>query len=193
MKQTNTGLIVKARLEVPFVQIPNKVLRDTNLSLKAKGLLSILLSLPADWAIYKTQLSTFSKDGRDATIAAFNELMDNGYIIGIKRINEKGQFAGHDYVVYNEPAIPIPENPKSDNPNSDNHSLQTQTVQTQNLQTKNITNILGKAELISKLCVGMNITSKQLNDFITNNFLEYWKPELIKKYQPLIEQYKQLK
>jgi hypothetical protein len=193
MKQTNTGLIVKAKLDVPFVQIPNKVLRDGNLSLKAKGLLSLLLSLPADWAVYKTQLASFSKDGRDATIAAFDELMDVGYIIGVRRHNEKGQFSGYDYVVYNEPATPFPENPKTDKPKTDNPPLQIKTVQIQNLQTKNITNILGKAELISKICIGMNITTKQLNDFISDNFSEFWNQKLIKEYQPLIEQYKQLK
>jgi len=114
---TNRGLIVKSKETKNFAVIPNKLLRDENLSLKAKGLLCLLLSLPDDWAVYKGQLQQFSSDGRDATINAFNELVDKGYIIGIKRINEKGQFDGWDYVVYSESTVsniknPIPENPK---------------------------------------------------------------------------------
>ena len=92
MKQKNTGLIVKSKLTEKFTIIPNEILTDRNLSLKGKGLLCILLSLPNDWAVYKTQLCTFSKDGRDATIKAFDELVENNYITSVKRIDSKGRF-----------------------------------------------------------------------------------------------------
>jgi predicted GNAT superfamily acetyltransferase len=123
----NRGLIVKSKLNKDFAIIPNKLLRDTNLSLKAKGLICILLSLPDDWAVYKGQLQQFSSDGRDATINSFNELLDKGYITGVQRINSRGQFDGWDYVVYSESVLsdtenPIPENPISDNLISDNPS-----------------------------------------------------------------------
>jgi hypothetical protein len=190
MKLQNTGLIVKSKLEVPFAQIPNKVLRDPSLSLKAKGLLSILLSLPNDWSIYKTQLPSFSKDGRDATIAAFDELVKAGYIVGIRRHNSKGQFAGYDYVVYNESVTPFPENPKTDNPNTENPSLQIQTVQTNNKEIKNTNNILGKAQLQSKLCRELNLTTKQLKEHISTDFNQYYKPEILDEYKELINEYK---
>lgn len=189
MKLNNTGLIVKSKLEVPFVQIPNKVLRDPALSLKAKGLLSILLSLPNDWCIYKTQLPSFSKDGRDATIAAFDELVKAGYIVGVRRHNSKGQFAGYDYVVYNEPATPFPENPITDKPISDNPSLQIQTVQTNNKEIKNTTNILGKTLLQSKICKELNISTKQFN-LLINDELKYWNQDILDANKELINQYK---
>lgn len=116
----NRGLIVKSKLNKDFAIIPNKLLRDTNLSLKAKGLICILLSLPDDWAVYKSQLHQFSCDGRDATVNAFNELVDKGYITGIKRINSRGQFDGWDYVVYSESVLPDTKNPIPENTESDN-------------------------------------------------------------------------
>lgn len=124
---TNRGLIIKSKETQNFAIIPNKLLRNENLSLKAKGLICILLSLPNDWAVYKSQLQQFSNDGRDATVNAFNELIDKGYIHSIQRLNSKGQFDGWDYVIYSESTVPdtknpIPENPESDNPVSVNPS-----------------------------------------------------------------------
>lgn len=142
MKQKNTGLIIKANLEMHYAQIPNKLLRDARLGLKSKGLLSILLSLPSDWAVYKTQLQQFSTDGRDATISAFNELIKFGYIVSVKKINNKGQFSGYEYIVYNEPASPFPENPKTVNPNTDNTALQIKKVQKKEITNKDTSNIL---------------------------------------------------
>jgi hypothetical protein len=190
MKQQNTGLIVKSKLEVPFAQIPNKLLRDPNLSLKAKGLLSILLSLPNDWCVYKTQLASFSKDGRDATIAAFDELVRYGYIIGVRRHNSKGQFAGYDYVVYSEPITPFPENPKTDNPKTENPSLQIKNEQIKNIQIKNTSNILGKEKLKREIIYNLNLTSKQFDILVENNFSTYWNPEVLDANKNIIEQYK---
>lgn len=113
---TNRGLIVKSKQATDFAIIPNKLLRDTNLTLKAKGLLCLLLSLPNDWAVYKTQLQQFSSDGRDATVSAFNELVDKGYITSVQRFNAKGQFDGWDYVVYSEIVLPDTNNPITENP-----------------------------------------------------------------------------
>lgn len=101
----NRGMIVKSKMINNFTTLPNKTLQDKNLSLKAKGLLSVLLSLPDDWQVYKTNLHQFSQDGRDATIGAFNELLDKNYIHKFERKDIYGLF-GYDYVVYNEPIIP---------------------------------------------------------------------------------------
>ena len=119
----NTGTIVKCRSTSDFTQIPNVTARQKDLSLKAKGLLLVIMSLPDDWALYKTNLHQFSGDGRDATTNAFNELMDKGYIIGNQRRNSEGKMFGWSYTVYDTPQnIPIPENPVSVNPVSENVS-----------------------------------------------------------------------
>lgn len=138
-------MIVRSKVKDNFTIIRNDILTNKNISLKAKGLLCLLLSLPSDWVIYKTQLNDFSLDGRDATTNAFNELVEEGYILSVERINEKGQKMGFDYIVYDEITSgdtenPITENPKSDKPKSDKPSLQRTNLQRTKLQNNNINN-----------------------------------------------------
>ena len=193
MKQKNTGQIIKSRITERFTQIPNEVLRDPNLSLKAKGLLGMLLSLPSDWCIYKTQLPQFTKDGRDGTIAAFNELVEKGFIAAIRKINSKGQFEGWSYIVYNERTVqnpePITEKPITENPISDNPSLQTNTIQTNNKQIYTGTNILGKLELKNLICKNLNLRTEQFNIFVNDNFQSYWNKNILDNNKELINQY----
>lgn len=122
----------------PYVMLNKACLHDEKLSWKAKGLHSYLLSLPDDWQIYVEDLKKRSKDGRDSTTSAVNELMKLGYIKRTSSKDEKtGKFkGGYDYEVYEMPIevnedgeinrvtenpesgkteigkIPIPENPK---------------------------------------------------------------------------------
>jgi len=202
MKQKNTGQIFKSKTTERFTQIPNEVLRDPNLSLKAKGLLGMLLSLPSDWCIYKTQLPQFTKDGRDGTIAAFDELIENGFIAAIRKINSKGQFEGWSYIVYNERTVqnpepitdkPITEKPNSVNPISENTSLQIKIEQIKNVQIKNVqntgTNILGKFELKNIICNNLNLRTEQFNIFVDDNFQSYWNKNKLDANKELINQY----
>ena len=78
-------MIVRSKVKQNYTIIRNDILTNKNISLKAKGLLCLLLSLPNDWVIYKTQLSDFSSDGRDATTNAFNELVELGFAIKIEK------------------------------------------------------------------------------------------------------------
>lgn len=89
--------------ENPYVMINKGFLNDKNLSLKAKGLLSYLLSLPDDWKIYEQDLVTRHKDGRDSLRSGVNELIQSGYITMEKIRNEKGQFIEYKYTVYERP------------------------------------------------------------------------------------------
>lgn len=77
-------------------------LKNSQLSLKAKGLLSLMLSLPDDWDYSVIGLSTLSKDGKDAVMSALTELSDAGYIYIESFRNEKGQYESI-YNVYEEP------------------------------------------------------------------------------------------
>ena len=149
MKMNNTGMIVRSKVKENYTIIKNDILTNKKISLKAKGLLCLLLSLPNDWVIYKTQLSDFSSDGRDATTNSFNELVELGYILSVQRVNEKGQKMGYDYIVYDEISVPDTEKPitgfpKLDNPNTDKPALQSTNIQNTNKQSKNKknTNIL---------------------------------------------------
>jgi hypothetical protein len=98
----NTGQIVKTR-NVPFAMVPTEFLRDKSVSLKAKGLLSFLLSLPPDWVIYKSKLTDYFLDGKDSISSAWDELEILGYIHSVRIIGGDGLSRGFNYVVYYEP------------------------------------------------------------------------------------------
>lgn len=91
----------------------NYHLRDTSLSLKAKGLLSLMLSLPDTWDYTTKGLSTICKDGIDSICATVKELECAGYIIRRRIRNNKGQLTDTEYTILEEPKR---ENPVLDNP-----------------------------------------------------------------------------
>lgn len=86
----------------PFVQIDKKMLSDEQISWKAKGILSYLLSKPDDWITYISDLEKRSTDGRDSVRSGFKELENAGYI-SKKRLRVNGQFKGWEYEVYERP------------------------------------------------------------------------------------------
>lgn len=87
----------------PYVMIFKGVAQDPNLSLKAKGFMLYVLSLPDDWQIYEKELIKHFKDGRDSIRATIKELIDAGYIEREKKRDEKGLIKGYEYRVFEEP------------------------------------------------------------------------------------------
>jgi hypothetical protein len=67
-----------------FTILSNEFLRDENLSLKAKGLLAYILSLPDNWIIYFEEVANHHRDGVSAVKTAWKELEQNGYARTIK-------------------------------------------------------------------------------------------------------------
>lgn len=86
-----------------YTVMANHHLRDERLSLKSKGLLSVILSLPDDWRISIEGMTQFSADGKDAIRSAIRELTDTGYITRAQTHSEAGKFSGYDYVVHETP------------------------------------------------------------------------------------------
>lgn len=86
-----------------YTVMSNYHLRDNRLSLKAKGLLSVMLSLPAKWDFTLAGLACISKEGVDAIRAAVNELVKMGYIIRSKVRNPLGQIIDMEYTIYELP------------------------------------------------------------------------------------------
>ena len=105
-----------------YTVMANHHLRDERLSLKSKGLLSVILSLPDDWRISIEGMTQFSADGKDAIRSAIRELTDAGYITRAQTHSEAGTFSGYDYIVHETPAaspssgFPTMENPTTENP-----------------------------------------------------------------------------
>lgn len=91
-----------------YTVMANYHLRDENLSLRAKGLLSLLLSLPDDWNITIRGLMAFTKDGFDSIQAVMKELRDAGYISGEQKRGERGKLAGWEYTIRESPQRDLP-------------------------------------------------------------------------------------
>lgn len=106
-----------------YTVMSNYHLRDKRLSLKAKGLLSVILSLPDDWDYTISGLAVICDCGRDMIRAAITELEKAGYITR-SQINEAGKFGGNQYVIRETPveqtAEPLPGFPATENPPTEN-------------------------------------------------------------------------
>jgi hypothetical protein len=84
----NTGQIIKSRTTERFTTLPNDVIKSKELTLSEKGLLSYLLSLPADWVIYKQNLYNSLPDKEGTIDKTFKALQTKGYIISV-RVHDK--------------------------------------------------------------------------------------------------------
>ena len=109
------------------------------MSLKAKGLLSLMLSLPDDWDYSISGLATLSKDGKDSIMSALAELEKFGYLTRTRLTNEKGQFAGVEYNIFE---IPQPKNPISEKPNEENENSENPNSENRAQLNTNLTNHL---------------------------------------------------
>ena len=86
-----------------YTSMSNYHLKDMRLSLKAKGLLSVILSLPENWDYSVHGLSYICKEGQDAIREAIRELENAGYVFRSRNRNKKGQLKNAEYVIYEEP------------------------------------------------------------------------------------------
>ena len=96
-----------------YTVMSNVHLRDKALPLKAKGLLSLMLSLPEDWDYSMRGLAKLSADGLDSTRAAVKALERSGYVVRRQLYDARGRFSNNEYTVFE---IPQPSSPSSDLP-----------------------------------------------------------------------------
>lgn len=114
-----------------YTVMSNHHLRNADLSLKSKGLLSLILSLPDDWNYTTRGLASICKEGTDSIGSALKELERAGYIVRNRLRDSKGKIVDVEYVIYELPhrpdtaapnegepdtAYPYTENPDMDNP-----------------------------------------------------------------------------
>ena len=105
-----------------YTVMSNHHLRDKALSLKAKGLLSLMLSLPEEWDYTTKGLARICKDGVDSICAGVRELEEHGYVIRQRIRNPNGQLGAIEYTILEQPRPPEPkpEKPERENPVLDN-------------------------------------------------------------------------
>ena len=105
-----------------YTVMSNYHLRDRLLSLKAKGLLSLMLSLPEDWDYTMKGLASICKDGIDSISGGIRELEAHGYLVRARVRNENGQLGSIEYTILEQPKepaqtpAPIREKPIRENP-----------------------------------------------------------------------------
>ena len=104
---------------VNYTVMSNHHLQDKRLSLKAKGLLSYMLSLPDDWDYSLKGLTIGCKDGLDSVRTTVLELEEYGYVRRQKVRNAKGQIIDYDYQVYESPVEDAPAVPGKEGEPSD--------------------------------------------------------------------------
>lgn len=141
--------IIRVEKTGNYTVMSNHHLRDKNLSLKAKGLLSYMLSCCDDWDFSIAGLQSVLKEGKDAIRAALKELEREGYLVRVRNKSEVGITNKYDYIVYEEPqtgtneegtnepdGVQKAENPTSENPNSANPKSDYQTERNNNKKRK---------------------------------------------------------
>ena len=109
-----------------YTVMANYHLRDKNLSLKAVGLLSKMLSFNDGWQFSTKGLSAICKEGPDAVLAALRELEDHGYLVRHRQRDSKGRMSNTVFEIYEQPqpVSPHRENPDVDNPDMDNPHME---------------------------------------------------------------------
>lgn len=117
-----------------YTVMSNHHLRNKELSLKAKGLLSQMLSLPEDWDYTLKGLSLINREKIDAIREAIKELERAGYIVRSRERDEKGRLRGADYVIFEQPQPPTPDLPTLENPTLDNPMQEKPTLEKPTLE-----------------------------------------------------------
>lgn len=138
--------VFRVHKTIDFTTVSTHHLRNKELSLKAKGLLTIMLSLPEDWDYSVMGLAALSKDGKDAVMSTLNELSTAGYVNVESYRNDKGQYES----VYNVYESPNRENrcgkSESDNPTQYNIINKDNNIPSVNDSKESITSPKGEVD-----------------------------------------------
>lgn len=153
-------IVVKKKTD--YTVISNVFLRDERLSLKSKGLLAYVLSLPNDWVLYVSELANHHKDGISAIYSAFKELTELGYVRR-KRERIDGKLGGIDYIISETPIL---ENLNVENLNVENLNKENQQL----LNTNN-----NKVNTIqSNYILEWNRIAEEIKFTDLDRFIDYW-------------------
>ena len=173
-----------------YTVMSNHHLRNKELSLKAKGLLSQMLSLPEDWDYTLAGLSHINREKIDAIREAVKELEKAGYIVRSRERDEKGRLRGADYVIYEQPQPrepeaatsggqpPILDLPTLENPTLDNPTLEKPTQEKPTLENPmQLNKDIQKTDLPKKEKSNTDLSSTHSIPFHSLNPLPYEQDE----------------
>ena len=147
--------IVRVIKSKDYTTICNRIFKDRRLSLKAKGLLAMLLSLSDNWELSIKGLEAILKEGRTSIRSTMNELIKNGYVER-QQIRENNKFIGVDYIVF--------ELPKSQNLTSLNSPQ----------VSNNLSNYQSNKEHSKNQFCNEVMSFKDFSKTMLTDFYEYW-------------------
>ena len=153
--------IVRVIKSKDYTTICNRIFKDRRLSLKAKGLLAMLLSLSDHWELSIKGLIVILKEGESAIRSTINELIENGYVERERVKNEKGIIIGINYTVFESPKL---NSPRLGFPNVDN-----QVQVSNNLSNYQSNKAISKNQFFDEV---MNF--KDYSKTMLTDFFEYW-------------------
>ena len=180
--------VFKINHQTGYTVMSNYHLRDKNLSYKAKGLLSFMLTLPKDWDYSVNGLVKLSKEGLKAVRSMLKELEENNYLIREKVRDEYGKF-DYEYNIY--------EKPYSHFGHSDKGNAEKDTQINTNKQNTNYKDKNDKpGPLVSELINNNFISSSDLNilyynDILNNALEEYKYHDVIRVLNYIINKWKE--
>ena len=142
--------VMRVEKTANYTVMANYHLRDNRLSLKAKGLLSVMLALPPEWDFTLRGLTSISKEGISAIRAAIVELEESGYVIRARLRNEVGQLTDTEYTIFELPqdaahggandkadsVAPVCEKPTLEKPTLENPTLDNPTLVSPTLEKR---------------------------------------------------------
>ena len=170
-----------------YTTISNQLFKNKTISLKAKGLMAYLLSLPNDWNLSINGIVACSKEGRRAIGNTIKELISAGYIER-NQIRDKGKFIGYDYFVFEQPKRSFAETDNADTQNSIQISKEV-------IKERINKNTLSKSEKFKAEVFSYEYPKDMLTDFYS-----YWSEPKSKtnkrmrwEYQPTFEVGRRLK
>lgn len=146
-----------------YTVLSNYHFKEKEMSLKAKGLLSLMLSLPDTWDYSAAGLVKLSKDGKDSVNGALKELETFGYLKRSQAFNTNGTFAGYNYEIYESP-ITQTEKPSTVKPLSEKPS----TEKPQQLSIKELNKKQSNTKILKKEEEGKKEKERTTYDAIIN-------------------------
>ena len=139
--------IFRVRHDKDYTVMSNHHLRDSALSLKAKGLLSQMLALPDDWDYSVAGLAYINREGVGVIRSAINELEGAGYLQRVQGRGSGGKLANIVYNVYEQPVC---KNPTTDNPLTGKPPMENSTQLNKDKQSKDKINIDISTPILSR-------------------------------------------
>ena len=126
-----------------YTTMSNHHLRNMEISLKAKGLLSVMLSLPDNWDYTIKGLSIINKEGLDSIRSTIHELEMAGYVERKRTRDPRGRFHTSEYIIREKPVSPVSEKPTLDIPTQVNpmSGIPTQISKEEIIKEKSITDL----------------------------------------------------